>query len=123
LILVRELILNKECILSVYVDDITISGCNATKSLLWDIRKVIHGYGYQTSNKKSKFYSKTQPKMVTGVVIRDNKPLLPNRRHKKINDVLQQYFNSQNQITSLQLRTKYEAMKREADKIINFTLS
>lgn len=119
---IERLISDKKCVMSVYVDDITISGSDATKSLLWEIRKIIYKHGYSASNKKSRFYCSIKPKTVTGVIVRGSKLFVPNRRHKKIHDVLQEYAISSEQTIKLQLLNRYEAMTREANKIITFRL-
>jgi hypothetical protein len=74
------------CKMTVYVDDVTISGEGATKELLWEIRKVVHRHGYRTMRAKSKSYASTSVKAVTGTIIVGHDLRLPNERHRKIRE-------------------------------------
>lgn len=74
----------EECRVTVYVDDVTVSGEGASKSLLVEIRRVVHRHGLKTKNKKSRTYAATAPKMVTGAVVVGDELRLPNARHLKI---------------------------------------
>lgn len=75
---------DNDCKLTVYVDDITISGKNATTNLLSKVRKIIRNHGHKTKNKKSISFASTSPKTVTGIVIVDNELRLPNKRHHQL---------------------------------------
>lgn len=74
----------EECIFTVYVDDITISGQGASRSLLSRVAICLHnaGYGYH----KIKTYSAV-PATVTGVVLAGGKLCLPHVRAKRIREV------------------------------------
>ncbi len=75
---------NADCKLTVYVDDITISGMAATKALLSQIRYIIRKHSLRTQDRKSKSYPCGTPKPVTGVIVNGDNILLPNSRHLKI---------------------------------------
>lgn len=81
---IANLATSKHCKMTVYVDDVTISGQAATKEMLWEIRKIIYRYGFKTKSKKSIFYKRTLAKEVTGSIIFGNDLRLPNKRHLKI---------------------------------------
>lgn len=74
------------CVLTVYMDDLTISGPKVSGEALWEIKQAIHRAGLQYH--KEHVY-RAQPAIVTGVVIRDGKLLLPNRQHRKCHDTRQ----------------------------------
>ncbi|MBL1263879.1 reverse transcriptase family protein [Methylomicrobium sp. RS1] len=81
-----KIICEKEkCKLTLYVDDITISGENASPALLTLIAMEIfkHGYGYH----KIKIY-KDQPAIITGLVVYNKKVCLPHERAKKIRELI-----------------------------------
>lgn len=65
-----------------YVDDITISGQRANRSLLNDVRQIISKHGL--SSHKVKFFDACRPKTVTGVVVKENRIDLPFSRWKAI---------------------------------------
>ncbi|WP_077304120.1 reverse transcriptase family protein [Leptospirillum ferriphilum] len=78
------LVRSNQCTLTLYVDDITISGKNASKVFLYKVIRVIWNNGLRTKPKKSITFPANHPKTVTGVVISGEKPLIPNRTHKVI---------------------------------------
>ncbi|RDI14792.1 reverse transcriptase family protein [Comamonas sp. AG1104] len=84
---ISKLAVAQGCTMTAYVDDITISGDSASKSLLGEVRKLVHQHGLKTKQKKSKTYAATAAKPVTGAVISGNELRLPNERHKKIHEV------------------------------------
>jgi hypothetical protein len=117
---IEESAILDDCCVSVYVDDITISGEHVDRRKLWDIRKIIKKYGYRTTQKKSKFYKTKQPKIVTGVVIHENKLLLPNKRHLKIHKAYNEYNHSDDLQKKYKIYSRIQSMIREANKIILF---
>lgn len=72
------------CAFTVYVDDVTVSGANASRELLSEIAKVIHKHGYLYH--KIKIYSDL-PATVTGLVIDNGRLCLPHKRAKKIREL------------------------------------
>ena len=70
--------------MTLYVDDITLSGPHVTKKLLSRIRQVVRRHGLKTKEEKSKTFAANAPKTVTGAIIIGNEVSLPNARHKKI---------------------------------------
>ncbi len=72
--------------MTVYVDDVTFSSENKIpKGFRDEIVSIIKKYNYQISKKKVKSYSKTYPKLVTGVIIDSNgNPTIKNSMHHKI---------------------------------------
>lgn len=70
--------------MTLYVDDITLSGQDVTKTLVSQIRQTVRRHGLKTKNSKTKTFSANAPKTVTGVVVVGDEVCLPNSRHKKI---------------------------------------
>jgi hypothetical protein len=70
--------------MTVYVDDITLSGTHVTKRLLSKVRQVVRRNGLKTKEEKTKTFPADAPKTVTGAIIVGNEVYLPNARHKKI---------------------------------------
>lgn len=68
--------------LTVYVDDVTISGEVVYGHTLWNIKKTLQKHGHRTKENKEESRLKT-PVSVTGVVLRDGALLLPNNQHQK----------------------------------------
>ena len=68
--------------ITVYVDDITISGEKVLGQTVWDIKQELRKHGHKTKDAKEEARIGT-PVKVTGVVLRDQDMLLPNAQHQK----------------------------------------
>ena len=82
------------CKMTTYVDDITLSGPNATKALLGEVRKIVSRHGLTTKQKKSKTFAANAVKTVTGAIIAGDELRLPNQRHKRISEAHRNVRNS-----------------------------
>ena len=73
------------CQLSVYADDITVSGSAVPEAVIWELKKLLHKYGhnYQRSKERSRH---RRPVEITGVIVRPDGLHAPNRSHKKLRD-------------------------------------
>ena len=78
------------CILSIYVDDFTISGEKLQKGLPWRSQCIIRRHGHMCNPQKMrKRFMK--PAEVTGVILRDSRATVPNRQYKRIHELQQQH--------------------------------
>lgn len=73
---------NNSCSVTVYVDDITISGDKISGSLVFAIKQRLshHGHQYKKSKEAKQINA---PVVVTGVVINDRKLLMPNVQQRE----------------------------------------
>lgn len=69
------------CRLTVYIDDLTISGEKVPGSLVWAVKKEIKNTGLLYHKEKS--YRGKRAREVTGVIIKDGELRVPNRQHLK----------------------------------------
>jgi retron-type reverse transcriptase len=69
--------------LSLYADDITISGSHIRETDIWLIKQRLHKYGHRYNRDKERAII-DKAADVTGVIIRDDVLLLPNRQHKAL---------------------------------------
>ena len=83
---ISRIVENAGCTLSVYADDLTISGETVPEAAIWEIKKVLwrHGHRHQASKERSKRW---RPAEITGVILRPDGLYAPNRLHKKLHDV------------------------------------
>lgn len=81
---IHTLCCQNDCVFTLYVDDMVISGDNASKALLNSVVKEIykHGYGYH----KIKFFNKA-PAKITGLIVSNGLLSLPYIRSKKIREL------------------------------------
>lgn len=78
---VAQLAATHECNLSIYIDDVTLSGFHVPSTLIWDIKQVIHASGLRYHKEKR---AVDRPCEVTGVVLRAGQLCVPNRQHRKL---------------------------------------
>jgi len=81
---IADVVREAGCKMTVYVDDVVISGATATKTLLGKVRQIIRRHGLRTQNRKSKTYTSSAVKAVTGAVVVGDDVRLPNIRHLNI---------------------------------------
>jgi hypothetical protein len=83
---IDHLVQQTRCKLSVYADDLTISGRVVPESMIWEIKKALrrHGHRYNLKKERSRI---DRPTEITGVVLIRERLLLPNRQHKKMYEV------------------------------------
>ena len=67
--------------LTVYIDDVTLSGPRVPKKVIWEIEKIIHASGLRYHKEKRYF---DRPAEITGVLVNNEKLRAPNRQHKKL---------------------------------------
>jgi retron-type reverse transcriptase len=77
------------CRLSIYADDLTISGRVVPGAAIWEIKKVLrkHGHRYNAQKERSKHL---KPAEITGVILRQNELLVPNRQRKALHGLRHQ---------------------------------
>ena len=83
---ISHIVENACCTLSVYADDLTISGETVPEVAIWEIKKVLrrHGHRYQASKERSNHRGLAE---ITGVILSPDGLHVPNRLHKKLHDV------------------------------------
>lgn len=86
---VEKLVRAKGCKLSLYADDITISGDVVPKALIWEIKKLIFSNGLRLKDAKEVSLINA-PADITGVIVKDGATHLPNRQLKRLAELKQQ---------------------------------
>ena len=83
---VSRLVVAAGCTLSVYADDLTISGDVVPEAAIWEIKKILkmHGHRFKKSKEQSK---RLKPVEITGVILKLGGLHAPNRQHKKLHEV------------------------------------
>lgn len=71
------------CKLTVYMDDITVSGNRAPDALIWQIKQEIHKTGLRLNNKKQRRFANGEA-VVTGVVVTGTGTRLPKQSYLKL---------------------------------------
>lgn len=66
--------------LTVYIDDVTVSGLKVPQADLWQIKAIIKSYGLQYHKEKTFI---DRPAEITGVIVAGGRLLAPHRQHQK----------------------------------------
>lgn len=77
------------CRLSIYADDITISGETVYECSIWNVKQALHRHGHRYSRHKERSIV-SKPADITGVIVSGEELLLPNRQYKKMKEVRRQ---------------------------------
>ena len=68
------------CAMSIYIDDLTVSGPRVSGDIWWAVKKAIHTSGHRY-HKEKRFTGGVA--CVTGVIVKNGKLFVPNRSHLK----------------------------------------
>ena len=90
------------CTLSVYADDITVSGDIVPKRLIWKIKVCVHRHGLRLKAKKEVSLFRA-PADITGVIVKGDQTRLPNRQLKKLATLREQRRTAANPRTKRKL--------------------
>jgi len=124
---VHEISKERGCVFTLYVDDLTISGDTATKRLLKEVMASVKAAGLKTNHAKSKTFAPHATKMITGVAVKGNQCLLPNKRHKQIAENRKAIANAQQadqkEILKRSLKGRLMAAKQITDSDKSTTVS
>ena len=96
-----------DCVLSVYVDDLTISGDTVPKAMILEVKHTLkkHGHRHAVEKERARRDRSTE---VTGVILTRNGVTVPNRQRKKICEVRDELRNA----TSPELQKQLESQLR-----------
>ena len=83
---IEESVLGAGCVLSVYADDLTISGATVPEAVIWEIKRILrrHGHRYATQKERAR---RNRPAEITGVIVTQGGVTAPNRQRQKLHDV------------------------------------
>jgi hypothetical protein len=119
---INVLVRSYNCTLSVYIDDVTISGDEVPGSLKNEVKRVLNQYGLRSKKSKEKYYRQGHPAEITGIIVNANKPLsIPRRQHKKMHNTRNSISLVDNEYEGYSLTLKlqgYKAQKSQVEKFL-----
>lgn len=74
------------CTLSVYADDLTISGNTVPERMIWDVKRILHRHGHRYALHKERA-RRDRPAEITGVILTRTGVTAPNRQRQKLHAV------------------------------------
>lgn len=108
-----------ECALTVYVDDVTISGHQVPERVVWQIKQQIHRCGLRY-HKEKRYMGPFRE--VTGVIIRNGKLMIPNRRHLTLHTLRQQMQKERDLDRNEEIKRKLHGCEAQARQIADSNL-
>jgi retron-type reverse transcriptase len=83
---IQDLVEAASCKLSVYADDLTISGEVVHEEMIWEVKKALFRHGHRYSREKE-CSRRDRPVEITGVILRREGVCVPNRQHKRVHEI------------------------------------
>lgn len=111
---IAEMATNCGCRLTVYVDDVTISGRSVPSWLIWNIKKKIHAA--ELSYHKEKTFTRGISE-ITGVIISTSKAALPNRQHQKAHQLRQRLTEETDDDARTKIRLQLQGLKAQKEQV------
>ena len=88
--------------MSLYADDITISGPITHKAMIWKLKQIVRRHRLRLKRNKEVILT-SSPADITGVIVRGEETLLPNRNGKAPADLKQERLLARNPETRMRL--------------------
>jgi RNA-directed DNA polymerase len=102
-------------VMTLYVDDICLSGAGANNATIRAVRNIISKHGLRSH--KLRQFNKKRPKIITGIVVAGNELRLPNRRHMRIRDGYRALHAAETASAKLHILNKLAGQVHEAAQI------
>jgi hypothetical protein len=113
---VAKLAAEAGCRLTVYMDDVTLSGDRVPESLVWAIKQEIHKTGLRLNNAKERRFSKGEA-VITGVVITQNGARPPKKSHLKLSTIRRAYAAERDGIVRDKLKTRLRGVEAQHKQV------
>ena len=120
---IYELASSYQCTLTVYMDDVTISGESVPKVAVAEIKGVLNRYGLRSKASKEKHYRFAKAIEITGVIIkRDGRLCIPSRQHRKVYVLRKRLTHEKNELSQFTLLRKLEGHEMQRQQVESFDL-
>lgn len=114
---ISNIAMEADCILSVYADDLTISGRVVPQAAIWDVKRTLqrHGHRHNPTKERSKH---RRPAEVTGVIVMPGKLGVPNRQHKKLHFARQKLAKAKSESHRVSLAAQVRGREAQMTQIL-----
>ncbi len=112
---IAQIVKEVHCTLSVYADDITISGDSIPEDAIWTIKKVLWKNGHRYSIKKER--RKLRMAEITGVILRPDGLHAPNRQHRKLHHLRRKLSSTSSSIEKKLLNAQLIGRQSQIEQI------
>lgn len=103
--------------LTVYMDDVTLSGDAVLESVVWAVRKQIHSRGLHYH--KEKHFTQGVAE-ITGTLIKDGRMVVPNRQRKKAYDTRMKLAVAADSVEAAQLASRLRGLSEQRRQVEGF---
>jgi len=114
---IHAVVTGGKCNLSVYADDITISGAKILGKDVWRIKQLLRRHGHSHSPQKERSII-NGPADITGVIVRGDELLLPNRQHKELTRTIRERQKAKPGRVALTLDRSIRGRRAQASQIL-----
>ncbi len=104
-----------DCILSVYIDDVTISGRRVPEEMIWKIKEILYGAGLRYHKEKR---AVDRPAEITGVIVREGALAVPNRQRLKLRSLERDKIGVRNENEAKSLAGRIAGLQGQIAQII-----
>ncbi|WP_375500814.1 reverse transcriptase family protein [uncultured Nostoc sp.] len=115
---IHEQVRSAGCTLTVYMDDVTISGSSVPDKLIWQVKREFLRCGLRDNREKEKRYVGNKPRKITGVIVNDGKLKIPNIQHKKMHERRQAIMRETEHTEKEHLIQSLKGLESQAQQII-----
>lgn len=119
---ISEIVKEANCTLTVYMDDVTISGDNVPDKIVWQIKKQFYCYGLCDNKDKEKHYTGKIARKVTGIIIKNGRLKIPNIQHMNMYACRQQIFRESDTDKQKKLQQRLQGLESQAQQIAKANL-
>lgn len=113
---INEIAHKFNCTLTVYMDDVVISGLHVPYKVMWQIKQQIHRCGLH--HHKEKHYAEGTAREVTGVIICNGKIIPPNRQYLKVYQLHQQIQRESDPEKQVKLHQQLQGLEAQMRQIL-----
>lgn len=113
---VAKLAAQRGCRLTVYMDDITLSGDRVPDSLVWAIKQEIHKTGLRLNNAKERRFDKGEA-VITGVVTTRSGARAPKKSHLKLSTLRRAYAAERDEQIRNKLKTRLRGLEAQHKQV------
>ncbi len=115
---IADIVKNAGCTLSVYADDLTISGKVVPEEAIWRIKECLfrHGHKYKIEKERSKHKTAAE---ITGVILLKDALLAPNRQNVALHRIRQTIDKEHRPEFNAKLETQLRGRKAQINQILS----
>ena len=116
---ISRIVADADCTLSVYADDLTISGRMVPEEAIWRVKETLfrHGHRYQLAKERSKIGRFAAE--ITGVVLRPDGLHVPNRSRKMLHEVRRELRRTRSPVHRATLEARVRGREAQIRQILS----